>query len=164
MAAGRNRPVLLVVILVISLLVGVGILFVFAPGAGTQGASGVDAESYPVAPGKPSPLNASTVEGYAVTYEQRLFHNDLLASQDHNLAETERVVANCRGSSVSNSDAGRFRVELACRGGITTGTQLPESAAFTYSVTYRITESGTEQTGLRNYPFGADRTFNDQSS
>jgi hypothetical protein len=161
MATGREQAVLLVGFLVLSVFLGAGIVFTFQHVTDSQG-GGVDVEAYPIGPEKPTPLNSSTVEGYAVSYEERLFYNDLLASRGHHLAEDERVVANCRGTAVSKGDEGRFLVELACRGGLTDTANLPDSEAFNYSVTYRITGADTEQIDLRNYPFGNDRAFSDE--
>src|SRR6056297_2568713 len=110
MADGRDQPVFLVGFVLFSVLLGTGVFFVFNPAVDDQGGSGVDVEAYPVGPEKPSPLNASNVEGYAVSYEQRLFYNDLLASRGHHLAENERVVTNCHSTSLSNGDVGGFRV------------------------------------------------------
>lgn len=118
-------------------------------------------ESYPVAPEKPTPLNSSNVADYAVTYEERLFYNDLLASHNHTLHDDENVISNCRSLSISNDSTDEFHVQLECRGGVTDSSQT-ESEEFTYTVTYRITNNTTQQTELQNYPFETDRKFNSE--
>ncbi|WP_254764330.1 hypothetical protein [Natrinema marinum] len=152
--------------LVIVLLVGLGVftLFHVVPDEQTEGDVHIDA--YPDGPEKPIPLNSSNVVDYTVTYEERLFYNDLLASRNHSFDSEERVIADCTAVSVSNVSTDEFRVALECRGGIPV-VESPwsepgeysysESEEFTYSATYHITESTTQQTELQNYPFGTDR-------
>ncbi|PGF18135.1 hypothetical protein CP556_19875 [Natrinema sp. CBA1119] len=154
--------------LVMVLLVGLGVFILFhvVPDEQTEGDVHIDA--YPFGPEKPIPLNSSNVVDYTVTYEERLFYNDLLASRNHSFDFEERVIANCTAISVSNGSTDEFRVGLECRGGIPI-VESPwsepgeytysESEEFTYAVTYHITENTTQQTELRNYPFGTDRGF-----
>lgn len=133
---------------------------VFQPDTPDEGVS--DVESYPVAPEKPTPLNSSNVAGYTVTYEERLFYNDLLASHNHTVHDDENVITNCTSLSVSNDSTDEFYVQLECRGGVTDSSQLTESEEFTYSVTYRIMNNTTQQTEIQNYPFEIDRKFNSE--
>lgn len=146
--------------LIMLLLVGMGIFIVFQiqPDAPNEGVS--DVESYPVGPEKPTPLHSSNVVDYTITYEERLFYNDLLASHNHSLNADERVIGNCTPISVVNASTNGFRVQLECRGGVTDSSQLSESEEFTYSATYRITNNTTQQIERQDYPFGTDRTFN----
>ena len=149
--------------LVFVLLVGAGLFIVFQTQPDTPGGGVSDVESYPVGPEKPTELNSSTVADYATTYEERLFYNDLVASHNHRLYGDEHVITTCTPLEVSN-DSDAFRVQLDCRGGVADSSQLSESAAFTYSATYRITENTTRQTELRNYPFDTERKFDDERS
>ncbi|MFC6716863.1 hypothetical protein ACFQHN_04635 [Natrialbaceae archaeon GCM10025896] len=147
--------------LVVVFLVGAGLFVVFQIQSETPGGGVTDVESHPTGPEKPTQLNSSSVADYATTYEERLFYNDLVASHNNTLAGDENVITTCTPRDVSNeSDA--FRVRLECRGGVSDSSQLPESEAYTYSVTYRITENTTRQTELRKYPFATDRRFNDE--
>ncbi|PCR90962.1 hypothetical protein [Natrinema ejinorense] len=148
--------------LVFVLLVGAGMGIVFQIQPDTPGEGVSNVESYPVGPEKPTPLNSSNGVDYTVTYEERLFYNDLLASNNHRLDDDDRVIANCTSISVSNGSTDEFHAQLECRGGVTDASQLAASEEFTYSVTYRITDNTTQQTGLQNYPFGTDRTFNSE--
>lgn len=149
--------------LLVSLLVGPGIVVAFHVGPDAPNGSVSDVESYPVGPEKPTPLNSSNVGDYTSTYEERLFYNDLLASRNHRLDADESVTATCTPLSVSNASTDEFRVQLACRGEVTDASQRSASAEFTYSTTYRVTTDTTRQTELQNYPFGTDRTFNNES-
>ncbi|WP_122089619.1 hypothetical protein [Halalkalicoccus subterraneus] len=149
-------------IFAVVLLVGIALFIVSQPPPDTPNGETMHIESYPSGPEKPSPLNSSSAVNYTVTYEERLFYNDLLASNNHRFDSGERVVADCTNISVSNTDTDGFRVRLECGGGVTDASQLPESKEFTYSVTYRITEDATEQAELQKYPFETDRRFNNE--
>ena len=154
--------------LVCVLLVGLGVFVLFHVVPDDQTGGDVDIDSYPDGPEKPIPLNSSNVVDYTVTYEERLFYNDLLESRNHSFDSEERVIANCTAISVSNGSADEFRVGLECRGGIPIVDSpwsesgeytYSESEEFTYSVAYRITNNTTQQTDIQNYPFGTDRGF-----
>ena len=127
----------------------------------TPGGGVSDVEHIPVGPEKPAQLNSSTVVEYAISYEERLFYNDLVASHNHRLYSDERVITTCTPLGVSN-DSDAFHVQLKCRGGVADSAQLSESEAFTYAATSRISENTTRETELQNYPFGTDRKFNDE--
>ncbi|MFC6769363.1 hypothetical protein [Natrinema soli] len=156
--------------LVIVLLVGLGVFILFHVVPDEQ-TGGVHIDAYPYGPEKPIPLNSSNVVDYTVTYEERLFYNDLLASRNYSFYSEERVIANCTTISVSNVSTDEFRVGLECRGGIPVDESpwtepgeytYSESEEFTYSVTYHITENTTQQTEFQNYPFGTDRGFGNE--
>lgn len=159
MSSRRQLLVLSLGFLVVVLLVGAGLFTVFQNQTDMPVA---DVESYPVGPEKPTPLNSSTVVDYTTTYEERLFYNDLLASHNHRLHADENVITNCTSVSVTNGDTDGHHVQLECRGGVTDSSQLMESEEFTYSVTYRITDETTQQIEIQNYPFEAERNFNDE--
>ncbi|WP_083860882.1 hypothetical protein [Natrialba asiatica] len=157
----RRKPVLVSLgFLIVVLLAGMGAFIVSHTGPDGEGNGDVDVESYPIGPEKPSPLNSSNVGSYAVTYEERLFYNDLLASRNHSFDADESVITDCTTTSVSNNSTDEYRVRLECRGGITDSSQLSESEEHTYSAAYRITNETTQQTELQNYPFDTDRRFN----
>lgn len=149
--------------LAVVLLVGAGMSVVFHIQPDTPGGGVSDVESYPIGPEKPTQLNSSAVADYATTYEERLFYNDLVASHNHRLYADEHVITSCTPLAVSN-DSDAFHVRITCRGGVADSPRLSESAAFTYSATYRITETTTRQTELRAYPFGTERKFDDERS
>jgi hypothetical protein len=113
-------------------------------------------------PEKPTPLNSSNVADYAVSYEQRLFYNDLLASQSHSVDSDEQVVANCTTTAVSKPGTDEFRVQLACRGGVADSSRLSSSKENSYSAVYQITETETKQVELQEYPLGTERGFSDE--
>lgn len=139
-----------------------GLITMFLGGPNATNEDVAHVESYPVDPERPTPLTASNVADYAGTYEERLFYNDLLASQNHRLEADERVIANCTSISVSNASMDGFHVQLECQGGVTDSWQPSESEEFIYSATYRLTNDTTRQTELRKYPFGTDRAFNNE--
>lgn len=122
----------------------------------------VDVESYPVGPETPASINSTSAADYAISYEERLLFNDLIASRGNNLDARDRVITNCRGISVSNAGTGEFRIRLECRGGIDDTLRLFEPGEFTYSVAYTVTDSSIRQTDIRDYPFSGDRNFNDE--
>lgn len=159
---GSDRAVTPLGALVIVILVGTSLFVVFQAQPDTPNEDSMHIEAYPYGPEKPASLTPSNVVDYAVTYEERLFYNDLLASQNHSFDTDERVIADCTAISVSNDSTDEFHVQLDCRGGVTDSSRLSDSDGFTYSATYRITENTTEQTGLRNYPFETDRRFNNE--
>ncbi|WP_226038769.1 hypothetical protein [Natrinema sp. DC36] len=141
------------------LLVGAGLFLVFQIQPDTPGGNS-DFDSYPVGPEKPIPLNSSNVVDYTVTYEERLFYNDILEHNNNSLYDDEGVITNCTSISTSNDSTDGFHVQLECRGGVTDSSQLAESEEFMYSVTYRVTTNTTQQTEFQNYPFDKDRQFN----
>jgi hypothetical protein len=151
-------------VLVIICLVAMGFLTGFQIWPGASGGNDVHVEAYPVGPEKPTPLNSSNVGDYAVSYEQRLFYNDLLASQQHSVDSDERVIADCATTSVSAVKTGEFRVQVACRGGVADSSQLSTSEGYSYSAVYQITETETQQIKVQNYPFATEREFNDERS
>ncbi|WP_339103871.1 hypothetical protein [Haloterrigena salinisoli] len=157
-----NRGLVSLGFLLTLLLVGMGLITVFHGGPNATNEDVAHVESYPVGPERPTPLTSSNVADYAGTYEERLFYNDLLASQNHSLEADKRVIADCSPLSVSNASTDGFHVQLECRGEVTDSSQPSESEEFTYSATYRITNNTTKQTVLRNYPFGTDRAFNNE--
>jgi hypothetical protein len=164
MPSRRQLPVILLAFLAVVLVVGAGLFPMVQSQPDGSGSDVSDVESYPVGPEKPTPVNSSTVVDYATTYEERLFFNDLIASHSHKLHDDEDVITNCTAASVTNGSTDGFIVQLECRGGVTDSSQLPDSEEFTYTVTYRISTETTQQTGLQNYPFETNRTFNDLRS
>ncbi|QFU84350.1 hypothetical protein [Natronorubrum aibiense] len=162
MASRRQLLVIPLGFFAVVLLVGAGMFTVFQIQPNTAGGSVSDAESYPVGPEKPTPLNSSNIVNYTTTYEERLFYNDLVASHNHSLHDDESVITNCTSLTVSNGSTDKYYVQLECRGGVTDSSQPTESEEFTYSVTYQITNDTTQQTEFQNYPFGTDRTFNSE--
>lgn len=156
----RRRSLLVSLgILVMVLIAGMGLFIVFQIHLDTPNEDSEHIEAYPFGPEKPNPLNSSSVVDYTVTYEERLFYNDLLAKHGYSFDTNERVITNCTNISFSNTDTDEFRVRLECRGGVTDASQLPKSEEFTYSATYLVTDNVTKQTELQNYPFSSDREF-----
>lgn len=162
MASRRELLIVPLGFLIMLFLVGMSTFIVFHMGPDVWGGSDVDRDAYPAGPEKPTPLDLSNIVEYTVTYEERLFYNDLLTSRNQNFDADERVITNCSTISASNSGTDEFRVRLECRGGIDDTSQLSESEEFTYSVTYWITDKTTQRTEMHNYPFGTDRTFNNE--
>lgn len=121
---------------------------------GESDADPVHVERIPVVPERPADPNATGATDYGIEYERTRLYNDVIASHDHTLETDERVLARCNATSVTETGTDRFSVRLRCEGGIEVVDAPAESTTFAYTVTYRITETETNRTGIRGYPFG----------
>lgn len=124
----------------------------------------VHVERNPVAPDRPAGLNATSATEHALAYERIRLENDLLASRNHTLDTHDTMIARCNATSVSETDAGRFRVQLRCAGGIDDTKRLFGPGEFTYEVAYRVTETETTQIEIRDYPFDERDTLRPRRS
>lgn len=111
----------------------------------------VHVERYPVAPERPSTLNATTAGEYASGYEQRLLFNDLLAERSHTLDVNDDIVNDCNATSVSELED-QFRVEVRCSGGIHDTKRLLQPGTFTYEVTYHVAPTEVREVDVEEYP------------
>ena len=137
------------VFLIFGLVIGASTLLV----ADSPYDGNVHIDRNPVAPEQPANLNVTSVADHAVAYEQTRLFNDLIASRDHSLDTRDSVSANCNATSVSETTAGHFHVQLRCAGGIDDTYRLFERGQFSYTVTYRVTGTETTQIDIQDYPF-----------
>ena len=113
----------------------------------------VHVERTPVAPERPSELNATSAADHALAYERIRLRNDLLSSRNYTFDTHDTVISRCNASSVAETETDRFRVRLRCTGGIDDTKRLFGPEEFTYDVAYRVTETETTQLDIRDYPF-----------
>ncbi|ELZ14785.1 hypothetical protein C478_06141 [Natrinema thermotolerans DSM 11552] len=155
----RTTAVIVTVYVVAVVLVGLVLGASMVLDGDASAADPVHVERVPVAPERPADLNATSAADYGIEYEETRLYNDVIASHNHTLDVDESVRTQCTAISVAETVADRFSVRLECRGGLEVTDAPAESEAFTYTVTYRITETETNQTGIRNYPFGERDTL-----
>lgn len=150
----RLAYVIIVLYVGATLIVGLGIGASMLLGADSSDHDHVHVERIPVAPERPTELNATSSTNYSIEYEERRLYNGVIARHNHTLGSDENVITRCNATAVSALDGDQFHVRLRCVGGIERATHPSESEKSSYTVAYRITGTETNQTAIRDYPFG----------
>jgi hypothetical protein len=110
-------------------------------------------ERSPFAPERPATFDRTTAIAYIGNYERTRLQNDLLASRGYTLDLHDETRIECTTISANRTATDDFRVRLQCNGKIIDTKRLFDSGRFSYTVTYRLTETTQEQLEIRGYPF-----------
>ncbi|MFC7071513.1 hypothetical protein ACFQJ7_16520 [Halovenus rubra] len=163
-----DRPITTVAgVFVVGVLIGASVagafgMYFFEVDMDLSGEQDVaDVEAYPEPPERPTALTNETATEYTISFEERRLYNEILGAHSSQLVGEERVVNVCRTRSVRETGEG-FRVELSCAGGIDNRDDTDRQAGFEYSVTYRVTETTTEQVGIERFPYEEQSWFIDR--
>ncbi|WP_396613516.1 hypothetical protein ACH9L7_16375 (plasmid) [Haloferax sp. S1W] len=145
------RPPLIVFVVVGVVVLGVStVLVVDSPYD-----SNVVSEQNPFAPERPETITQTTAVAYLVEYEETRLYNDLLGSRGYTFDRRDEVRARCTAISVLEIGDEQFRVRLRCHGRIRDAYRLVRPPTYTYTVTYRITETTLEERSIEDYPFSS---------
>ncbi len=117
----------------------------------------VHSEASLSAPDRPTQLTESSVQTYAVTYEERLLHNELIQSRGLTRDRGDKIISECTVTELERRSSSEFAVNMSCHGEIRDIYRIIQPTDFSYEVMYLITPESTEELSIRGYPLEGSR-------